>query len=50
MRKAHLGLSDCTEEVKGGRSGRAGAGRRLVNAVDNQMDEPILPQFYFPVY
>lgn len=42
MSRAHLWLSDRTKEVKGGQNGRAGAGRQLVNAVDNQMDEPIL--------
>lgn len=29
-------------EVKGGQSGKAGAGGQLVNAVDNKTDEPIL--------
>lgn len=42
MNRAHLWLSHQTEEVKGGQSRRAGVGRQLVNAVDNQMDEPIL--------
>lgn len=28
-------------EVKGGQSGRTGAARQLVNAADNQMDDPI---------
>lgn len=42
MNRAHLWLSDRTEEVKGGQGARAGVGRQFVNAVDNQMDEPIL--------
>lgn len=41
MSRAHLRLTDWTEEVKAGQSGVAGEGRQLVNAVDNQMDEPI---------
>ena len=35
-------LSRRTEGVKGGQGGGAGAGRQLVNAADNRMDEPIL--------
>lgn len=42
MNRAHRLLSDQTEQVKGGQSGRAGAARQLVNVVENQMDEPIL--------
>lgn len=42
LNRAHLSLSDQTKEVNGGQSSRAGAGRQLVNAANNQMDETIL--------